>query len=88
MREPITVRRKRLAYRSLYRGTRESDLIFREFADRHLNNLSEADLDRYEALLEEADQDVIAWVMGRLPVPPEHNHEVFERLSKGHRALP
>lgn len=82
MGEPETVRRKRLAYRSLYRGVRESDLIFRRFVDRHLDDLDASELDRFEALLDESDQDILAWVMGRLPVPSRHDHAVFQRLSE------
>ncbi|MFW5678940.1 MAG: succinate dehydrogenase assembly factor 2 [Pseudomonadota bacterium] len=82
MGEPETVRRKRLAYRSLYRGVRETDLIFRRFVDRHLDGLAGSDLDRYEALLDEADQDIISWITGRVPVPGKHDHAVFQKLSE------
>jgi antitoxin CptB len=80
--EPVSVRRKRLAYRSLYRGVRESDLIFRRFRDRHLDRLDEGDLDRFEAILDESDQDILSWVSGRVPVPARHDHDVFRRLAE------
>jgi antitoxin CptB len=74
------MRCKRLVHRSRYRGAKESDLLFGQFAARHLGSLDEAQLDRYEALLDEADQDVLAWIYGRLPVPPEHDHDLFRLL--------
>jgi antitoxin CptB len=80
--EPLSVRRKRLAYRSLYRGVRESDLIFRRFRDAYLDQLDEADLDRFEAILDESDQDILSWVSGRVPVPNRHDHDVFRRLAE------
>ncbi|HEX6143545.1 MAG TPA: succinate dehydrogenase assembly factor 2 [Geminicoccaceae bacterium] len=80
MSEPVTVRRKRLLYRSRYRGSLESDLFFGRFAATWLDRLDEAALDRYEALLQEADHDLFAWITGRRPVPPRHQNDVFDRL--------
>ncbi|MGH6914558.1 MAG: succinate dehydrogenase assembly factor 2 [Geminicoccales bacterium] len=80
MSEAITVRRKRLVYRSRYRGCLESDLLFGRFADQYLRTLDPCQLDRYEALLGESDQDLLAWIFGRSPVPPRHDHDVFHLL--------
>lgn len=80
MSEPIAIRRKRLIYQSRYRGRLEGDLLLGGFADRHLATLDGAELDRYEALLGEADQDLLAWVSGQAAVPARHDHEVFRML--------
>lgn len=78
------VRRKRLLHRSRYRGFLESDLVFRKFAEVLLPGLSALDLARYEALLEESDQDLWAWVTGRRRVPARHDHAVMARLRALH----
>lgn len=67
---------KRLRMRSWRRGTKEMDLILGPFADSHAAGLDGAMLDRYEALLEENDQDLFAWVLARVngreaAIPPE-----------------
>jgi len=80
MSEPVAIRRKRLLHQSRYRGRLESDLLLGRFAAAHLAGLDRAELDRYEALLAESDQDLLAWISGRQPVPPRHDHEVFRRL--------
>ena len=80
MSEPITVRRKRLVYRSRYRGCLESDLLFGQFADQYLRTFDGCQLDRYEALLEESDHDLLAWIFDRTPVPARHDHDVFRLL--------
>jgi antitoxin CptB len=80
MSEPITVRRKRLLYRSRYRGCLESDLLLGGFADQYLMTLDRRQLDRYEALLDESDPDLLAWVFGRRPAPPRHDHDVLHLL--------
>ena len=74
------IRRKRLLFRSWHRGTRESDLILGRFADKHLPGFDEAQLDRYEALLECSDPDIFDWVCGRATPPPEHDHDVMRLL--------
>lgn len=82
MTESITVRRKRLVHASRYRGFLESDLFFGRFADRHLASLDKAQLDRYEALLQEDDHDLFAWIAGRQPIPPEHDNDVMALLRQ------
>jgi antitoxin CptB len=74
------IRRKRLLFRSWHRGTREVDLILGRFAETHLAGFDEAQLDRYEALLDCADPDIFAWVSGRTIPPPEHDHDVIRLL--------
>ena len=80
MSEPIAIRRKRLIYQSRYRGRLEGDLLLGGFADRHLAALDGAELDHYEALLGESDQDLLAWVSGEAAVPARHDHDVFRLL--------
>lgn len=82
MSEPLTVRRKRLMYQSRYRGCLESDVFFGRFAGAHLHRLDRRQLDRYEALLRENDQDLFSWISGRVPVPDRHDHEVFALLRQ------
>jgi antitoxin CptB len=81
MPESVTIRRKRLLYRSRYRGRLESDLVLGRFADRHLASLNATQLDRYEALLCAADHDLWAWICGQRPVPERHDHDVFHLLQ-------
>ena len=47
------------------RGTREMDLILGPFAAAHLPAMARDELDLFEVLLEENDQDLYAWIAGR-----------------------
>jgi antitoxin CptB len=82
MHESVTVRRKRLLYQSRYRGRLEGDLLIGGFADRHLASLSVVQLDRYESLLQESDQDLFGWISGQQPVPERHDHDVFRMVQE------
>ncbi len=83
----IDIRRKRLLFRSWHRGTREIDLILGRFADAHLADFDERQLDRFEALLECEDADLFDWVSRRIVPPPAYDHDVM-RLLLAFRSAP
>ena len=55
---------RRLIYQSTYTGTRETDLLLGQFANKYLVILEDQQLDDYEALLAQGDQNILAWVRG------------------------
>ena len=63
-------RLKRLRMRSMRRGIKEMDLILMRYAELRLEALDAAELDAYDALLGENDQDLYQWVTGQA-APPE-----------------
>lgn len=77
---------QRLRYRAWRRGFREADLILGPFADRHAASLDEAQLNRFESLLQQADHDLYDWIMERAPTPAEFDHDVMALLRE-HRQL-
>lgn len=62
-------RLKRLRMRSMRRGIKEMDIILVRYCDARLALMDAADLDTYEALLEENDQDLYQWVSGQQDGP-------------------
>ena len=75
-------RLKRLRMRSWRRGTKEMDLILGPFSDGPLAELPPADVDAYEALLEEQDVDIMAWAFGVQPVPERWAGAMMEELKR------
>ena len=71
---------RRLKFRAWRRGFQEADLILGPFADSHVRNLSEAELDAFERLLDLPDHDVYAWIVGADPAPPEHDTSLLARI--------
>ncbi|MFZ5669844.1 MAG: succinate dehydrogenase assembly factor 2 [Pseudomonadota bacterium] len=62
-------RLKKVRLRAWRRGFREADLILGPFADRHCRAMTPAQLDAFEALLAEPDQDIYDWYLGRAEPP-------------------
>lgn len=85
MTETAEARLKRMAMRSWRRGTKEMDLILGPFADTHLAGLSEPDLAIYDRLLEENDQDLMAWIFGQA-TPPDWVQPLLTRITAFARA--
>ena len=82
MAEATETRRKRLLYQSSHRGTKESDLLLGAFAAAHLGTFTAAQLDAYEAMLNENDGDLFDWVTGRASPPPEKMSDVLQLLLR------
>jgi antitoxin CptB len=77
---PLDTRRKRVLFRAWHRGMKEMDLIFGRFADREIATLSDEELQAFEDVMEQPDDEVYGWVVGRLPTPPLFDTPVFRRI--------
>ena len=80
MQEDLEIWRKRLRYHSWHRGTKELDLVLGQFAEKHLQALNSAEMSLYEAILDENEHDIYAWLVGREAVPPEHDHHIMKMI--------
>jgi antitoxin CptB len=74
-------RRKRLLFRCWHRGTREMDMILGPFADAAIADLSDAELDELEALIEIPDPDLYAAFSGGAPWPEGQADGLFRRIK-------
>jgi len=79
--EPRDIRLKRLKIRSWHRGTQEMDILLGRFADAELPELSDGELDLYDKLLFEDDQDLYAWITGERPWPTSLSNPLTARLT-------
>lgn len=78
--EPSHIRLKRLRYQASYRGSKELDMVFRAFMDRHAETLTSQELDFLEKLMECSETDLAAWIFGMRPVPPEWDTPLMHKL--------
>jgi Uncharacterized conserved protein len=74
-------RRRRILVRAWRRGIREMDLMLGGFAEAELATLDSDELDALEALMVEDDADILAWITGEKPCPPEFDTPLFRRIA-------
>ncbi len=83
----LEAKRKRLIHRSRYRGTKELDMFFGQFAEKHLSGFSEDELNEFEMILETSEPVLFDWISGRVEPPdgmygPVMEKVLFFRLNK------
>lgn len=76
----MATRKKRLIYRSNYRGFKEADLILGGYAKANVDSMSDADVMVFEDLLDAKDHDIYGWIMQTLAVPANFDTPLLERL--------
>jgi antitoxin CptB len=74
-------RLKRLQFRASHRGVREADMLIGGYFSRWHGAWDDADIDWFEALLEEQDVDILAWAMGAAAVPARWAGTMMTRLQ-------
>ena len=75
-------RRKQLLFRSHHCGLKENDILLGRFADSHINELSDGQLDQLEALMQHNDIDVMNWIIGKTPIPEAFDTEVMNLIRR------
>lgn len=80
-------RRKRLLYRANHRGMMETDALVGGYATYALDGMGEAELDAFERILDESDNDLMNWLLEREPVPDYIDGQVMKNLIKFKKSL-
>ena len=78
--EDLEIRRKRLRYNSWHRGTKELDLVLGQFGEKYLPTMSEKDIDLFEAIINENEHDIYAWLAGQKPIPMHHDNHIMNMI--------
>lgn len=77
----LEVRRKRLKYLAEHRGIKEADLILGRFVDQNLASFDDQDIDWFEALFDEQDVDILAWITGNVAPPDDFDTPMMDRMK-------
>ena len=80
----LDARRRRILFRAWHRGMREMDLIMGRFADAAIHELSDAELDEFEDLMQAPDPEVYRWIAGDEPPPAAYDRPLLRRLRAFH----
>jgi antitoxin CptB len=79
--ESDEARRKRLRFRSWHRGIREMDIIMGSFVDANIADMTSAELDELELLIDVPDPDLYAAISGTRPLPSALEGPLFLRMK-------
>ena len=58
------------------RGMKELDVLFERYLARRLASAPAAEQQALAGLLDREDPEILAWLMGQAPVPPEFAHVI------------
>ncbi|KAI3660802.1 hypothetical protein MP638_001851 [Amoeboaphelidium occidentale] len=82
--ETLDCKKARLIYQSRKRGILESDLLCSTFIQKHLNQLSQSQLEDYDRVLDENDWDLYYWCAGQKEIPERLQRNSVLPLMKEH----
>ena len=82
MTKPDANRLRRLQFRAWHRGTKETDIILGSFVDSRLSTLTLTQVEWLERLMEEEDVSILAWIIGKEPVPKIFNTALMTDMQK------
>ncbi len=71
---------KRVLYRATYRGGKEADYIFKNFALKYGHDLTNRDLQDLDALLQEDDSFIFSWLDESEDIPEKFNTPILTLL--------
>jgi len=60
--------KKKIKYRSSYRGTKEMDLLLSSFVSEHIDNLSLQDLIKLDDFMNCSDEDINNFYVNKTPI--------------------
>ena len=72
---------KRLIMQSNRRGMKENDIILGNFATKNIGRLNNDELNTYEKLLIENDQDIYLWISGDKSIPGQFEKIISKIVS-------
>lgn len=78
--DDLSPRRRRILYHAWHRGTRELDLLLGRFADAFVGELTDAELDAFEALMEVDDRALFGWILGKAEPPAAYADGLLPRI--------
>jgi len=77
----MSVRHRKALQKSWQRGMKETDLLLGSWANKHLPNMSNENLLKYENILNEEDPDLYKYLSGTLNYPPHLDKDMMEALK-------
>jgi antitoxin CptB len=72
--------RKKLLYRSTHRGCKETDFLLGDFAINQIDKLTDKELNEFQDLLNQSDNDIYNWITGIDNVPESLQNGILNKI--------
>ena len=81
----LDARRRRILFRATHCGTHENDLLLGGFVAARIADLTAAELDALETVLELPDPDLADYLTGRRPIPAASDSPMLRAIRDAAR---
>lgn len=71
-----------MLWRAKHRGMKEMDLMLGEYASHHLEDMTVAQLDEFEVILEISDAVLNDWLTDKTDTPTEFQTDMFAAIKR------
>lgn len=78
--QELDIRKRKLVFRAWHRGIREMDLVLGQYVDAHVVEMDDETLTKMEFIMSFEDRDLLTWVTGEVPTPPDVNIPLFQDI--------
>lgn len=75
---------KKIIYRAVHRGCKETDFLLGDFFEFNQNNLVDFDLNLCENFLQEDDWEIYDWILNKNPIPKQYK-KLISAIQKFHQ---
>lgn len=80
----LEILKKKLLYRSIHRGCKETDFLIGEFAKFAINSMNNEEIYLYRDFMEEDDLAIYDWILGKINHPKKYSILITE-IRKFHK---
>ena len=72
--------KKKIIYKASHRGSKEMDILLGNFINKYIELFNKNELHLLDLILDNDDDDIYQWILGKSDIPNEYQNRVFSLL--------
>tara|TARA_B100001769_G_C22040353_1_gene559119 strand:+ start:338 stop:601 length:264 start_codon:yes stop_codon:yes gene_type:complete len=72
--------KKKIIYKASHRGSKEMDILLGNFINKYVELFNKNELQQFDLILDNDDDDIYQWILGKSDIPNEYQNRVFSLL--------
>ena len=69
--------KKKIIYKASHRGSKEMDILLGNFINKYVELFNKNELQHFDLILDNDDDDIYQWILGKSDIPNKHQNRVF-----------